>query len=76
MSASSIQSSEAAVAKPTAPRGSGENGKVPHLSRAERAARGKAERAEVPRSVHGQWSAPPARRDPVELLEEQAASRV
>src|SRR5207245_4316306 len=38
--------------------------------------RGKAERAEVSRGVHGEWVAPPARRDPVELLEEQAASRV
>jgi uncharacterized protein (DUF2252 family) len=52
------------------------DGKVPHLSLAERAARGKAERADVPRSVHGEWVAPSARRDPVELLEEQAASRV
>ena len=56
--------------------GSGGNGKVPHLSLGERAARGKAERAEVPRSVHGEWAAASARRDPVELLEEQAASRV
>ena len=56
--------------------GSGGNGKVPHLSLGERAARGKAERAEVPRSVHGEWVASSARRDPVELLEEQAASRV
>ena len=64
------------VPYPTAARGSGENGKVPHLSLRERAARGKAERAEVPRGVHGEWSAPPGRRDPVELLEEQAASRV
>ena len=36
----------------------------------------KAARAEVPRSVHGEWLAPSGRRDPVELLEEQAASRV
>jgi len=49
---------------------------VPHFSLAERAAAGKAARAEVPRSVHGEWSAPSGRRDPVELLEEQAASRV
>ena len=55
---------------------SGGNGNVPHLSLRERAARGKAERAEVPRSVHGEWSVPSGRRDPVELLEEQAASRV
>jgi uncharacterized protein (DUF2252 family) len=59
-----------------ASRGSGENAKAPHLSVGERAARGKAERAEVSRSVHGEWSAPSGRRDPVELLEEQAASRV
>jgi uncharacterized protein (DUF2252 family) len=52
------------------------NGKVPHFSLAERAAAGKAARAEVPRSLHGEWSAPSGRRDPVELLEEQAASRV
>ena len=43
---------------------------------AERAARGKAARAEVPRNVHGEWVAPSGRRDPVEMLEEQAASRV
>ena len=60
----------------SAARESGTKGKVPHLSLRERAARGKAERAEVPRGVHGEWSAPSARRDPVELLEEQAVSRV
>lgn len=52
--------------------GSG-GGEISHLSLGERAARGRAERAEVPRSVHGEWVAPSARRDPVELLEEQAA---
>ena len=56
--------------------GSGEYAKAPHLSVRERAERGKAERAEVARDVHGEWSAPSGRRDPVELLEEQAASRV
>jgi uncharacterized protein (DUF2252 family) len=77
MSASSTKATSAAeVPNRAAARGSGDNGKVPHLSLGERAARGKAERAEVPRGVHGEWSAPPARRDPVELLEEQAASRV
>ena len=55
---------------------SGGNGKVAHRSVAERAALGKAARAEVPRSVHGEWLAPSGRRDPVEMLEEQAASRV
>ena len=58
------------------PAGSGTNGKVSHLSVGERAALGKAARAKVPRSVHGEWLAPSARRDPVEMLEEQATSRV
>jgi uncharacterized protein (DUF2252 family) len=49
---------------------------VVHLTRAERAARGKAARAEVPRSRHGGWDPPPGRADPVGLLEEQAKSRV
>jgi uncharacterized protein (DUF2252 family) len=49
---------------------------VPHLTPAERAARGKAERAEVGRSAHGEWQPPSNRRDPVDLLEEQAATRV
>jgi uncharacterized protein (DUF2252 family) len=50
--------------------------KVPHFSTAERAARGKAARAEVPRRVHGEWEPSSKRPDPVELLQEQAASRV
>jgi uncharacterized protein (DUF2252 family) len=43
---------------------------------AERAARGKAARSEVPRSSHGDWAPAPDRPDPVDLLEEQARSRV
>jgi uncharacterized protein (DUF2252 family) len=77
MSASTANATTASeVAKQTTRPGSGENGKLPHLSLREREARGKAERAEVPRSVHGEWVTPSGRRDPVELLEEQAASRV
>ena len=77
MSARSIKATTAGGgAEQAATRRSGENGKAAHLSLRERAARGKAERVDLPRSVHGEWSAPPARRDPVELLEEQAASRV
>ena len=49
---------------------------VPHLTPGERAARGKAARAVAPRSAHGEWEPASDRRDPVELLEEQAASRV
>ena len=50
--------------------------KVEHFSVDERAARGKAARAEVPRRVHAHWEPPSSRRDPVELLEEQAQTRV
>ena len=49
---------------------------VPHLTPSERAAIGKAARAAVPRSAHADWAPATDRRDPVELLEEQAASRV
>ena len=51
-------------------------GKVEHFTPAERAARGKAARAEVPRRAHAEWEPPPHRPDPVELLEEQAQTRV
>ncbi len=47
-----------------------------HSSIDERAARGKAERVKVPRQAHGDWAPAPDRRDPVDLLEEQAATRV
>ena len=49
---------------------------VPHLSVAERIARGKAARAEVPRSTHAVFAPSPERVDPVELLERQAQTRV
>ena len=49
---------------------------IPHLSVAERAARGRAARAEVTRSSHANWSPAPHRPDPVGLLESQAVSRV
>ncbi|HLK78801.1 MAG TPA: DUF2252 domain-containing protein [Streptosporangiaceae bacterium] len=46
------------------------------LSSAERAARGKAARAEVPRDRHAVFDPPPDRPDPIGLLEQQARSRV
>ena len=49
---------------------------VAHFTPAVRTARGKAERAEVPRSAHAAWEPGPNRRDPVELLEQQAQTRV
>ncbi len=42
----------------------------------ERLARGRAARQNAPRSSHGDWKPAPDRRDPVALLEEQAATRV
>jgi len=54
-----------------------EHGKVvPHLTVAERVARGKAARAEVPRSSHAGFVPGANRPDPVALLEQQAVSRV
>jgi uncharacterized protein (DUF2252 family) len=49
---------------------------VAHLSVAERVARGKAARAEVPRASHATFEPSPQRADPLELLERQAATRV
>jgi uncharacterized protein (DUF2252 family) len=50
--------------------------KVEHFTPAERAARGKATRAEVPRTSHAAWEKPPTRADPVDILEAQSRSRV
>ena len=46
------------------------------LSVAERVARGKAARSEVPRADHAKFEPPPSRADPVALLERQAKTRV
>src|SRR3954453_6522062 len=51
-------------------------GRVEHFTAAERAARGRAARALVPRSSHAGWEPAPGRRDPVDVLEEQAQTRV
>jgi uncharacterized protein (DUF2252 family) len=50
--------------------------RVEHLTRAQRAANGKAARAEVPRSSHAGWQSGPGRRDAVAVLEGQALTRV
>jgi len=61
-------------------RGTATDGKataaVPHLTIAERTARGKAVRCEVPRSSHAAYEPAADRADPIELLERQAATRV
>src|SRR3954471_24802779 len=51
-------------------------GRVEHFTAAERAARGRAARALVPRSSHAGWEPAPGRRDPVAVLAEQAQTRV
>lgn len=49
---------------------------VPHFTPAERAARGRAARRELPRSAHANWEPLGHRPDPVALLEEQAETRL
>jgi uncharacterized protein (DUF2252 family) len=46
------------------------------MTHTQRASHGKAVRAEVPRSSHADWQAPASGRDPLALLDEQAASRL
>src|SRR3954454_23427774 len=48
---------------------------LPQLSVAERVARGKAARREVPRSSHSAFEPTPHRLDPIDLLERQAEAR-
>src|SRR6185312_12650790 len=60
---------------PTQETASGTGG-VAHFTTAERRARGRAARAELPRSAHADWQPGSMRRDPVELLEEQAQTRL
>jgi uncharacterized protein (DUF2252 family) len=49
---------------------------VEHPALAERVALGRKAREEVPRGAHGNWNPPADRSSPVELLEQQSASRV
>ena len=49
---------------------------VPYFAPAERAARGRAARGELPRSAHADWEPGPRRGDPIGLLEEQAQTRL
>ncbi|MGZ4267916.1 MAG: DUF2252 domain-containing protein [Solirubrobacteraceae bacterium] len=62
--------------KTAAARGKKPSAAVPHLSVAERVARGKAARKEVPRSRHAVFEPAATRADPVDLLERQAKTRV
>ncbi len=70
---------DAASAEPSAPKSHAARAKakaLTHLTPAERAAMGKAARDVAPRAAHGEWAPASDRRDPVDLLEEQAASRL
>ena len=49
---------------------------VPHLSVGERVARGKAARNEVPRASHAAYTPSTVRVDPLDVLEQQATTRV
>jgi uncharacterized protein (DUF2252 family) len=49
---------------------------IQHLSADERVARGRGARNETPRGSHADWRPAADRRDPVEMLESQAANRV
>jgi uncharacterized protein (DUF2252 family) len=60
----------------TAPKRTAAGSRVEHFTVAERAARGKATRSDVPRASHAEWEPALHRPDPVELLEEQAQTRV
>src|SRR5262249_42578740 len=73
---SQAETEEAPTGQTLLGKGSAPAPKVEHFTPEERAARGKAARAEVPRTSHAEWEPPPHRPDPVELLEEQAQSRV
>ncbi len=47
-----------------------------YIFRADRMSEGQRRRKAIPRSSHTEWSSPPERRDPVEILEETNAGRV
>ncbi len=64
------------VVRPRRPRARAKAGRVEHPTLAQRAARGKAARAEVPRSSHGEWEPSARRPDPVAVLAQQAQTRV
>ena len=63
-----VKTSAAPTSKPVS--------RVQHLTPEERAALGKAARGEIPGASHGEWTPPPDRRDPIEILESQATTRV
>ncbi len=76
-SSATTKNGKASAGSSTAAAGNGSPGvAVPHLSVAERVPRGKAARAEAPRSSHSVFEPSPSCADPIELLERQASTRV
>jgi uncharacterized protein (DUF2252 family) len=65
-----------AIASANGAKGRERGAKVPHLTVAERVARGKAARSEVPRSSHAVFEPVSRRPDPIKLLQRQAETRV
>jgi uncharacterized protein (DUF2252 family) len=72
---SSPGAANGSATKPKAAR-RGDTKPVPHPSVAERVARGKTARSEVPRESHASFEPAANRSDPLELLERQAETRV
>ena len=64
------------TSRKTDPSREGPVARVDHHTVEERIELGKSVRGEVPRSTHAVWEPPKDRRSPVELLEEQARTRV
>ncbi len=69
-------SAEGSTATDEASKRSSKARRVEHFTVEERVARGKAVRADVPRSAQAEWEPSPDRVSPVRLLEEQAETRV
>src|SRR5512143_1631853 len=53
-----------------------ETAAAPHLTPAERAARGKAARRDVPRESHAEYKPTAERPDPIDVIERQSAARL
>jgi uncharacterized protein (DUF2252 family) len=62
--------------RPPARRAARPPAEAPHLTRAERVARGRALRTEVPRAAHAAFTLGPGRADPLELLTSEDAARL
>jgi uncharacterized protein (DUF2252 family) len=76
MTSSSTRQRGATPTRSASRRPDREPSSAPQFSVADRTARGKDARAEVPRRSHASFEPSPTRADPVELLEQQAKTRV